>query len=150
MENSSEKNLTIRNEVLDWAQNIAVILTVFVLLFTFVFKIIGVEGSSMVPTLHNNDWLIISHLKKDYKAGDIVVIRKKKFMEVPIVKRIIATGGQDNVICVWKMKKNSLKKEFEIHGHTDDVTCLVFDCHKHLYSASRDCSIKIWDLDGLY
>jgi WD40 repeat protein len=62
----------------------------------------------------------------------------------------IATGGQDNVICVWKMKKNSLKKEFEIHGHTDDVTCLVFDCHKHLYSASRDCSIKIWDLDGLY
>jgi WD40 repeat protein len=62
----------------------------------------------------------------------------------------IATGGQDNVICIWKLNEDSLKKEFEIRGHTDDVTCLLFDHQKHLYSASRDCSIKIWNLNGLY
>lgn len=61
----------------------------------------------------------------------------------------VATGGQDNLICIWKLKKGSLVKYFEIHGHTDDVTSLVFDHHGHLYSASRDSSIKIWNLKGL-
>ncbi|MDK2980144.1 MAG: hypothetical protein PWQ55_491 [Chloroflexota bacterium] len=64
--------------------------------------------------------------------------------------KFIASGGQDNLICVWELKQDVLKKRFEIQGHTDDVTCLLFDSHKHLYSASRDGSIKIWDLDGLY
>ena len=62
----------------------------------------------------------------------------------------IASGGQDNVICIWELKQDVLKKRFEIRGHTDDVTCLLFDSFKHLYSASRDGSIKIWNMDGLY
>ena len=64
--------------------------------------------------------------------------------------KFIASGGQDNLICIWELKQDILKKRFEIQGHTDDVTCLLFDSHKHLYSASRDGSIRIWDLDGLY
>nr|MBP8856586.1 hypothetical protein [Anaerolineaceae bacterium] len=61
-----------------------------------------------------------------------------------------ATGGQDNVICIWELKNNSIVKSFEIHGHSDDVTSLVFDNNLRLYSASRDSTIKIWDLAGLY
>jgi len=62
----------------------------------------------------------------------------------------VATGGQDNVICIWELKNNSIVKSFEIHGHSDDVTSLVFDNNLRLYSASRDSTIKIWDLAGLY
>jgi len=64
--------------------------------------------------------------------------------------QFIATGGQDNNICIWELKKDHLVKSFEIHGHTDDVTSLVFDHKMRLYSASRDSSIKIWNLSGLY
>lgn len=83
-----------KEEMFDWTQNIAIILTIVVLLFVFVFRIIGVDGTSMEPTLHDKDWMITTNLfyKPDY--GDIVVLKKKSFMEKPIVKRIIATEGQ--------------------------------------------------------
>lgn len=64
--------------------------------------------------------------------------------------QFVTTGGQDNVICIWELKNNSIVKSFEIHGHSDDVTSLVFDNNLSLYSASRDSTIKIWDLAGLY
>ena len=88
------ENAGFRDELFDWAQNIAIILTVVGLVFIFAFRIIGVEGESMVPTLHDQDWMVISKLFYEPKQGDIVVLTKKEFMEQPIVKRIIATEGQ--------------------------------------------------------
>jgi WD40 repeat protein len=64
-------------------------------------------------------------------------------------KKFIVTGGQDNRICFWKVKSNHLSKDFEIEGHTDDVTGLLFDHKYHLFSASRDNSIRIWNLKGV-
>ncbi len=83
-----------RSELFDWVQNIAIILTAVILIFVFAFRVIGVEGSSMVPTLHDRDWMVISNLFYEPKQGDIVVLTKKQFMEQPIVKRIIAVEGQ--------------------------------------------------------
>ena len=50
----------------------------------------------MVPTLQNNDRLIVvnSLLDDHYKQGDIVVLRKETFLPEPIVKRVVAVGGQ--------------------------------------------------------
>ncbi len=84
----------LQDELYDWVQSIAVILSVVILLFTFFFRIIGVEGDSMNPTLKDNDWLVISNLFYEPEYGDIVVLTKNSFMSQPIVKRIIATEGQ--------------------------------------------------------
>lgn len=67
-----------------------------VVIFTFVIRLIGVDGHSMVPTLQNGDRLLVlnSMLYDDYKYGDIVVLRKESFLTEPIVKRVIATEGQ--------------------------------------------------------
>ena len=67
-----------------------------VLLFTFVIRLIGVDGHSMVPTLQDGDRLLVLNamLDNDYEYGDIVVLRKDTFLEEPIVKRVIATEGQ--------------------------------------------------------
>lgn len=91
---SYSKENSFQNELFDWAQNIAVILTVVVLVFIFIVRVIGVEGQSMEPTLHNGDWMLISNLFFEPKHGDIVVLTKRQFMEQPIVKRVIATEGQ--------------------------------------------------------
>jgi WD40 repeat protein len=64
--------------------------------------------------------------------------------------QFVATGGQDNIICIWELKNDRIIKSFEIHGHSDDVTSLVFDNNLGLYSASRDSTIKIWGLAGIY
>jgi len=67
-----------------------------VVVFTFVIRLIGVDGRSMVPTLQHGDRLMVlnSLLYDDYKYGDVVVLRKESFLQDPIVKRVIATEGQ--------------------------------------------------------
>lgn len=80
----------------EWVQALVSSVLVLVLLFTFVVRMIGVDGFSMLPTLQNGDCLMVINpiFYDDYQYGDIVVLRKESFMEEPIVKRVIATGGQ--------------------------------------------------------
>ncbi len=80
----------------EWIQALVCSVLAVVLVFTFVARLIGVDGPSMVPTLQNGDRLVVvsSLLYNDYKPGDIVVARKDSFMSDPIVKRVIAVEGQ--------------------------------------------------------
>ena len=65
------------------------------MVFIFLVRIVGVDGESMVPTLHDKDWLIISNLFYEPEVGDIVVLAKDSFFDGKmIVKRIIATENQ--------------------------------------------------------
>ena len=96
-ESSQEKNsaVNIKNEIFDWVQNITLILSAIVLIFIFLVRIVGVDGESMMPTLHDKDWLIISDLFYEPEIGDIVVLAKDSFFDGKmIVKRIIATENQ--------------------------------------------------------
>ena len=83
-------------EMYEWVQALVCSVLVVVVLFTFVIRMIGVDGHSMVPTLQDKDRLLVlnSMLYSDYKYGDIVVLRKEAFLEEHIVKRVIATEGQ--------------------------------------------------------
>ncbi len=83
-----------RGDIFDWVQSLVVALLVCVLLFTFVGRIVNVSGTSMLDTLRNNDRIVISDLFYTPKRGDIVVLRKTSFSDEPIVKRVIALGGQ--------------------------------------------------------
>lgn len=64
-------------------------------------------------------------------------------------ENFVATGGQDNIIRIWKLSKDGIKKSFQIEGHSDTITSLAFSSDNLLYSASRDRSIRIWNLKGL-
>ena len=83
-------------ELYEWVQALVGSVLTVVLVFTFVIRLIGVDGHSMVPTLQDGDRLLVlnSMLYDDYKYGDIVVLRKETFLQEPIVKRVIATAGQ--------------------------------------------------------
>ena len=85
-----------RREVYEWIQALVCSVLTVVLLFTFGVRLIGVDGHSMVPTLQHGDRLLVlnSALCGGYERGDIVVLRKESFLPTPIVKRVIATGGQ--------------------------------------------------------
>ena len=69
-------------------------MAVFVLLFTFVVRIIVVSGESMENTLFQGDLILVWSLGYTPKQGDIVVLTQESYQEDSIVKRVIATGGQ--------------------------------------------------------
>ena len=94
-ETKEEKRLP-GQDVYEWVQALVCSVLTVVMLFTFAVRLIGVDGHSMVPTLQHTDRLVVLSpiLYHDYKAGDIVVLRKDTFLEEPIVKRVIATEGQ--------------------------------------------------------
>jgi len=81
-------------EIYDWTESAVMAVIVVVLLFTFVGRTSVVSGKSMVPTFASGDMLLVSRLGFDSEPGDIVVATKPYSHNEPIIKRIIATGGQ--------------------------------------------------------
>lgn len=79
-----------------WLQALVVALVVLILIFTFVGRIITVDGDSMLPTLHDKDIMLLRSIGYTPEQGDIVVLTKdfSHYEDQPIVKRVIAVGGQ--------------------------------------------------------
>ena len=66
----------------------------FVLLFTFVARIIVVSGPSMENTLIAGDLILVWSLGYTPRQGDVVVLTQESYQEDSIVKRVIAVEGQ--------------------------------------------------------
>ena len=81
------------DNLLDFLEIIVMAMFVVVLVFTFVFRTVNVQGQSMQDTLFENDSLVISKLLYTPKQGDIVVVNSS-VLDNRIIKRIIAVEGQ--------------------------------------------------------
>ena len=92
-----EKHTATGRDLYEWVQSLVGSVLVVVAIFTFVIRMMGVDGHSMLNTLQHGDRLLVvnSMLYHDYKYGDIVILRKNGvFDDDPIVKRVIAVEGQ--------------------------------------------------------
>ena len=81
-------------ESLAFLHDMVYLLAIVTILFTFFFRLVAVDGSSMYPTLVDKDYLVLesNFLYRNVNQGDIVVL-KVDYFDKPIVKRVIATGG---------------------------------------------------------
>ncbi len=85
---------TVDKKLVDLVSIVASSIVAIMLLFTFVFRIVGVSGPSMMNTLIDGDWLLVSAFINEPERGDIVIITQPNNIgNEPIVKRIIAIGG---------------------------------------------------------
>ena len=84
-----------KRDCYDWLQMLTFVLVGVVLVFTFLGMVIGVSGTSMYPTLHHQDIMVIQRVGYTPAQGDVVVLRKDSFLEEAIVKRVIAVAGQE-------------------------------------------------------
>lgn len=80
-------------ELYEWAQAIVFSLAAVILVFTFLFRIVGVEGPSMENTFMDGERLIISNLHYQPKQGDVIVLYTPA-VQKPIIKRVIAVANQ--------------------------------------------------------
>ena len=113
-EQKTEQKTTVKSffgDLLDLIEVAAGTFFIFMLLSFYVIRPVTVEGSSMVPTLRDQDKLIMLTLCPPVTNGHIVVINdqdcgyftdeaqtqveRRKGYEGVLVKRVIATAGQE-------------------------------------------------------
>ncbi len=87
-----------KDTVLPYLHDIIFGLVGILLVFMLLFRVVVVSGPSMMQTLKNGDCLILlsNVFYKNPQYGDIVVAAKDSFKNgEPIIKRVIATAGQE-------------------------------------------------------
>lgn len=89
-------------EIFDWLDVLSIAVISVVVIFSLLFRIATISGPSMQNTLHSGERVIISNFAYTPKNGDIVVVSRniensvenQNSSDGPIIKRVIAVGGQ--------------------------------------------------------
>ena len=97
--NNSSKKSRVSN-IFEWLDVVVASVVVVVIIFTFVFRMVAIDGDSMNNTLINGERVIITNMFYEPKRGDIVVISRNTenssvvgTYKQPIIKRVIAVEG---------------------------------------------------------
>lgn len=77
----------------DWLDSPVYAVLLILIIFTFFSRIVSVNGESMLPTLNHGDWLTVSAVTADVQRGDVVVVTQPNALNEPLIKRVIAKGG---------------------------------------------------------
>ena len=78
--------------VTEWVETIVMAVVLVAVVFTFVARVITVDGVSMEPTYYNGDRVLVTKLAGQAQQGDVVIVVGA--LEEPIIKRVVATEGQ--------------------------------------------------------
>ena len=74
MSGQEEKKFNLLKEIWEWVYTLAIAIVIALLIKGFIFDIVKVDGSSMFPTLVNNDRLIVTKLGYKPEQGDIIIL----------------------------------------------------------------------------
>ena len=97
-ENNNNEKKPIFNRVvaslLEYVEILVFSLAIVVVLFLFFVRHCEVDGDSMKNTLMDEEKLLVSNLFYEPEYGDIIVFHQTGYLNEPVVKRVIAVGGE--------------------------------------------------------
>jgi len=128
--------------VFEWIELFVCSLVAVMIIMCFFVRHSPVIGSSMEPTLEEGDILIISELFYTPKVGDIVIVQAPYNPEEPLVKRVIAKGGQSIEI-------NFISWEIKVDGKIIEEPYINYD-ERDLYGISMRSNDLPTDENGCW
>lgn len=91
---AAEPRKSFASDFLDYVEIFVFAICFVILIFTFAARLCIVKGPSMEKTLNEGELLIVSNLFYEPERGDIIVFHQTGILNEPVVKRVIATGGE--------------------------------------------------------
>ena len=88
-----KRNYGFEGVVFDAVSILITAIALLAIVFTFGFRMVGVNGSSMDNTLKTGDWLVVTPYFDEPQYGDIVISTKETAADGALVKRVIAVAG---------------------------------------------------------
>ena len=95
---ADEKTASVQKNILAYLHDLVYLLAGVLLVLLLLFRVVIVDGPSMNDTLVHGDYLLLLNnvFYGEPKPGDIIVASKDSFKDgEPIIKRVIATEGQE-------------------------------------------------------
>lgn len=78
--------------VLDWVETIVTAFAIVTVIFTFIARVVTVDGGSMEPNYYDGDRVLVTSLAGEAQRGDVVIIVHT--LDETLIKRVVATEGQ--------------------------------------------------------
>ena len=104
-------------ELFEWGETLISALIIIVVVFTFALRLTSVDGGSMLPTLKDEDQLLITNFFYTPKRGDIVVIYAPYLRNSELGK--FETYGKDIIKRVIAVEGDVV--EIDSYGHSGNV-----------------------------
>ena len=90
----NQKSYRTAKNLFGWVESLVFAVVILVVVNSFLFRTTVVDGSSMVPTLHEGEYLVVSDLLYDVpEKGDIITFYAAHYWDAVLVKRVIANEG---------------------------------------------------------
>lgn len=121
LEESSVKDKSKKfvNDICDMMESVLFSIFTVILIFTFLFKVASVIGTSMIPTLEENDKLIIaSAFYNNPKEKDIIIVDSQ---DAHLLEDSDGDGQVDNVVLADGIHKTIVKRVIATAGQTVDI-----------------------------
>lgn len=158
--NKARKNSN-RKELMEWVQAFVIAVVLALLIRGFVFEIVQVDKTSMVPTLEPRDRLI--SLKITYKfgepeRGDIITFKAPGNNGEIYIKRLIALPGDiveiyDNMVFINGKELNepyiNEPTKGEYYGQVPEDSFFAMGDNRNKSLDSRDPSVGFIPMDSL-
>jgi len=152
--NDETNNNTVLNTVLDWVETIVMYIFVVILIFSFVLRVVVVEGKSMMVTLYNSDLLVVTNILYEPESNDIIVLNSD-VLDKTVVKRVIAVEGQtveidynNNYVAVdgEKLTENYIKESVMYDDKLEfDQKYFDVNSQKYIYKVPENCVFVLGD-----
>ncbi len=122
-----QENISQKSETYEWFQSTIVVTFIVTLLFLlFIGNFSLVSGTSMYPTLEHQDRVLVQIIGYDPSKNDIIITDSFIDYGMPLVKRIIATGG-DVVEIDGETGEVSVNGEVLSEPYLEETTTFVGD-----------------------